>query len=178
VLSRSLTLSLCVACACLTWASAAAAQDDDKQRKQEPAGESLSSPPDAGGAADKSQPGADLRTAERWGAVAFTADGAFGAAYGIDSKEDAERLAIGECQRESTDKQDCARGVVTRQDSWFQIQFCQRDGDVYTHITTRRTLVETNQAAAQFARTSKYGLDSCRLLPNGLFHSGGLHARI
>jgi hypothetical protein len=173
-----LTLSLCVACACLTWASAAAAQNDDKQRKQEPAGESLSSPPDAGGAPDRPQPGGGLRATERWGAVAYTADGAFGAAYGIDTKEDAERLAIGECQRESTDKQDCARGVVTRQDSWFQIQFCQRDDDVYTHITTRRTLVETNQAAAQFARTSKYGLDSCRLVPNGLFHSGGLHTRI
>jgi hypothetical protein len=176
VLSRSLTLSVCVACACLMWTSVVAAQDGDKQRQQAPAGESLSSPPDAGGSPDK--PRGDLLTAERWGAVAYTADGAFGASYGIETKEDAERLAVGECQREATDKQDCARGVVTRQDSWFQIQFCRRGGDIYTHVTTRRSLVETNQAASQFAQTSKYGLDSCRLLPNGLFHSGGMHTKI
>lgn len=174
--SRAPTLSWYIACACLIWASAAGAQDSGRQ-PGEPAGESLSSP-DAGAPGDKPLPGGDPRDAERWGAVAYTADGAFGAAYGIETKQDAERLAIGECERESTDKKDCSRGVVTRQDSWFQIQFCQRGGDIYTHVTTKRTLVETNQAAAQFAQKSKYGLESCRLLPNGLFHSSGLHTRI
>jgi hypothetical protein len=173
VRSRCLALDacailVCAVCACLMWASAAPAQQ---------------SPPPAEGEASSSATApdgspTDARTAERWGAVAYTADGAFGAAYGIETKEDAERLAVDECRREATDKQDCERGVVTRRDSWFHIQFCKRGGDIYTHITTNRTLVETNQAAARFAKTSKYGLDGCRLIPNGLFHSGGLHTRI
>ncbi len=118
------------------------------------------------------------RPSERWGAVAYTADGAFGAAYGIDTKDNAERLAVDECQRESTDKQDCARGVVARQDSWFHIQFCRRGGDWTTQITSRPTLAETTQAAAQYARTSKYGADGCHMVPNGLFHSGGMHTKM
>jgi hypothetical protein len=155
-------------CAHLMWVSAAPAQ----QGPAPPGGEASSS------AAAPEGPGTDVAMAGRWGAVAFTADGAFGAAYGIETKDDAERLAIDECRRESTDKQDCARGVVTRQNSWFHIQFCKRGEDVYTHVTTQRSLVETNQAAAKFAKTSKFGLDGCRLIPNGLFHSGGLHTRI
>jgi hypothetical protein len=123
-------------------------------------------------------PRAEISPGERWGAVAYTADGAFGASYGIETKEDAERLAIDECRRESTDKADCARGVVTRRDSWFHIQFCRRGRDWSTHITSERTLSETNAAAAQFARTSRYGPENCRLVPNGLFHSGGLHLRM
>lgn len=118
------------------------------------------------------------RPSERWGAVAYTADGAFGAAYGIDTKDNAERLAIDECQRESTDKQDCGRGVVARQDTWFHIQFCRRGGDWTTQITSRPTLAETTQAAAQYARTSKYGADGCHMVPNGLFHSGGIHTKM
>jgi hypothetical protein len=127
---------------------------------------------------DRQQPRSEARPGVRWGAVAYTADGAFGASYGIDNKEDAERLAVDECRRESTDKADCSRGVITRQDSWFFIQFCRRGDDIYTHVTTGRTLVETNQAAVRYAQNSKYGLDSCRLIPNGLFHSGGLHTKI
>lgn len=120
----------------------------------------------------------DDRAAHRWGAVAYTADGAFGAAFGMESREDAERLAIGECMRESTDKQDCARGAITRQDSWFHILFCRRGSDWATHVITRPMLTETNQAAAQFAQTSRYGTEGCRMVPNGLFHSGGLHTKI
>jgi hypothetical protein len=120
----------------------------------------------------------EVRPSDRWGAIAYTADGAFGASYGIEAKDVAERLAIDECRRESTDKNDCSRGVITRQDSWFHIQFCQRGTDAYTHVTTARTLVEVNQQAARFAQDSKYGLDSCRMVPNGLFHSGGVHTRI
>ena len=127
---------------------------------------------------DRQPPRGESRPGVRWGAVAYTADGAFGAAYGIDTKEDAERLAIDECMRESTDKADCSRGVITRQDSWFFIQFCRRGNDLFTHVTTGRTLAETNEAAVRYAQTSKYGLDSCRLIPNGLFHSGGLHTKI
>jgi len=165
---QRVTLHVCALCVGLMWGAAAPAQQ---------------LPPPTGGEASSSAtapegPRGDMNMAQRWGAVAYTADGAFGAAYGIDTKEDAERLAIDECQRESTDKQDCARGVVTRQNSWFHIQFCKRGTDVFTHVTMHRSLVETNQAAARFARSSKYGLDSCRLIPNGLFHSGGLHTRI
>jgi hypothetical protein len=120
----------------------------------------------------------NLRPNDRWGAVAYTADGAFGAAYGIETKADAERLAVDECRRESTDKADCSRGVITRQDSWFYIQFCRRGNDWSTHITTRATLAETNQAAAQYAQTSRYGAENCRMVPNGLFHSGGMHTRM
>jgi hypothetical protein len=119
------------------------------------------------------------RTGDRWGAVAYTADGAFGAAYGIETREDAERLAIDECRRESTDKADCSRGVIAGQDSWFHIQFCRgRDGDWSTHVTRRRTVAETTQEAARFAQTSKYGAEGCRMVPNGLFHSGGMHLKM
>jgi hypothetical protein len=114
----------------------------------------------------------------KWGAVAYTADGAFGAAYGIDTKEEAERLAIEACRKESTDKNDCARGVITQQDSWFHIQFCRRGSDWTTQITARPTLPQTNDAAAQFARTSRYGAENCRMVPNGLFHSAGQHTKM
>jgi hypothetical protein len=120
----------------------------------------------------------EVRPSDRWGAVAYTADGAFGAAYGIETKDVAERLAIDECRRESTDKNDCSRGVIVRQDSWFHIQFCQRGNDAYAHVTSGRTLVEVNQQAAQYAAQSKYGAENCRMVPNGLFHSGGLHTRM
>jgi hypothetical protein len=110
--------------------------------------------------------------------VAYTADGAFGAAFGIETQGEAERLAIDACQRESTDKQDCSRGVITRQDSWFHIQFCRHDRNWTTHITTAPTLAETHQSAAQFAQSFRYGADSCRLVPNGLFHSGGQHTKM
>lgn len=127
---------------------------------------------------DPDPPRADVRPGERWGSVAYTADGAFGAAFGIETKEDAERLAIEECRRESTDPPDCSRGVVTRTDSWFHIQFCKRGNDWGTHVSTGRTMAEVNEAAAEYGRKAQYGADNCRLVPNGLFHSGGLHTKM
>lgn len=118
------------------------------------------------------------RTADRCGAVAYTADGAFGAAYGMDDCADAERLAVDECRRESTDKADCSRGVVIRRDTWFHIQFCQRGSEWTTQITTRQTLAEVNRAAAEWAQKSQYGQQNCRQVPNGLLHSGGLHTKM
>jgi uncharacterized protein DUF4189 len=188
VLMRYLALGVCVA-----WAAAALAQGDLTPRQQTPPADGpnrsdevprldellppkpTERPP---AAPERRESRGEMRSTERWGAVAYTADGAFGAAYGIDSRMDAERLAIDECRRESTDKQDCARGVVTRQDSWFHIQFCQRGTEHSTHVTTRPTLGETNQAAADFARTSKLGASACRMVPNGLFHSGGMHTKM
>lgn len=185
---------------CVVWASAALAQGDLTPRSQTPPPGShdksdevprldeLLPPPGSPGATERPsgspgeterrEPRGEARSSGRWGAVAYTADGAFGAAYGIDSRADAERLAIDECRRESTDKQDCARGVVTRQESWFHIQFCRRGTEWTTHITTKSTLAETNQAAADFARTSKFGADGCRMVPNGLIHSGGMHTKM
>jgi hypothetical protein len=110
--------------------------------------------------------------------VAYTADGAFGAAYGMESCTDAERLAVDECRRESTDKNDCAQGVITRRDSWFYIQFCRRGGEWTTHVTAKQTLSGVNQEAAEWARASKYGAENCRLVPNGLLHSAGLHTKM
>ena len=178
MLTRFLALGVCV-----VWVSAALAQgagapdkSDEVPRLDDllppkPA-ERPSTPP------ERREPRGETRSTDRWGAVAYTADGAFGAAYGIDTRQDAERLAIDECLRESTDKQDCPRGVVTRQESWFHIQFCKRGTEYSTHVTTRPTLAETNQAAAEFARTSKFGADGCRMVPNGLFHSGGMHTKM
>jgi hypothetical protein len=188
VLTRSLALGVCV-----VWASVALAQGDLTPRPQTPPPgspdksdevprldellppKSTERPP---APMDRGDSRGQMGSSERWGAVAYTADGAFGGAYGIDNRTDAERLAVDECRRESTDKQDCGRGVVTRQDSWFHIQFCRRGGEYTTHITTRPTLAETNQAAADFARTSKFGSDGCRMVPNGLFHSGGMHTKM
>jgi hypothetical protein len=112
------------------------------------------------------------------GAVAYTADGAFGGAYGYQSCDEAHRLAVDECLKVSTDKKDCSEGVLERRDTWFHIQFCQRDRRWTTHVTTRATLGETNSAAGEWARTSKFGSEYCRLVPNGLFHSGGLHTKL
>jgi hypothetical protein len=91
---------------------------------------------------------------------------------------DAERLAVEECRRESTDKADCSRGVVVRRDSWFYVQFCQRGRDWTTYITSERTLSEVNRSASEWARKSKFGAENCRLVPNGMFHSGGLHTKM
>ena len=126
------------------------------------------------------QPRADASPsrADRCGAVAYTSDGAFGASYGMENCSDAERLAIEECRRESTDKGDCARGVIVRKDSWFYIQFCRRGGEWTTHVSTKQTLVEVNNSATEWASRSQYGAQNCRLVPNGLFHSGGLHAKM
>jgi hypothetical protein len=123
-------------------------------------------------------PRAQINPTQRCGAVAYTADGAFGGAFGIDSCEEAERLAVDECRRESTDKADCSRGVVRRTDSWFLVQFCRRGGSWGTHVSTGRTMAEVNQAAAQYARSSQYGAENCRMVPNGLFHSAGLHTKM
>lgn len=110
--------------------------------------------------------------------MAYTADGAFGGSYGMESCDEAHRLAVEECVRESTDKADCSQGVVTRRDTWFHIQFCRRDNDWTTHITSKPTFAEVNRDAAEWARTSQYGAENCRLVPNGLFHSGGLHTKM
>ena len=110
--------------------------------------------------------------------MAYTADGAFGGAYGYQSCDEAHRLAVDECVKVSTDKKDCSEGVLERRDTWFHIQFCQRDRRWTTHVTTRATLNETNSAAGEWARTSKFGSEYCRLVPNGLFHSGGLHTKL
>lgn len=112
------------------------------------------------------------------GAVAYTADGAFGAAFGMQSCDEAQRLAVDECVKVSTDKKDCAEGVLTRREAWFHIQFCQRDRNWTTHVTTRPTLGETNREAGEWAKKSKYGPEYCRLVPNGLLHSGGLHTKL
>jgi hypothetical protein len=177
MLARS--AALCVALMC----GAYAVDAQDSPRQQTPPG-GQGAPP-AGGAPnepprtqDPLPPRPEARTVDRWGAVAYTADGAFGAAYGIESREDAERLAIDECRRESTDKADCERGVLVGQDSWFHIQFCRRGGEWSTHVIKRRTLSETTQEAARFAQTSKYGAEGCRMVPNGLFHSGGMHTKM
>ena len=183
-MTRFLAYSVCV-----VWVSAALAQGDVQTRPQmPPAGSAGKS--DDGPRVDEPTPPKpterpampperrEPRSEVRWGALAYTADGAFGASYGIDTREDAERLAVDECLRESTDKQDCSRGVVLRQNTWFHIQFCRRGTEYSTHVTTRPTLAETNQAAAEFARTSKFGADGCRMVPNGLFHSGGMHTKM
>ena len=115
---------------------------------------------------------------DKCGSVAYTADGAFGAAYGMDNCDDAERLAVDECVRESTDKPDCSRGAVTKRDTWFYIQFCRQGSEWTTHVTTKQTLSGVNQDAAEWARKSKYGNANCRLVPNGLLHSGGLHTKM
>jgi hypothetical protein len=122
--------------------------------------------------------GVPSRVASRCGAVAYTADGAFGAAYGMEECRDAERLAIDECRRESTDKADCERGVITKTDSWFYVQFCRRGADWSTHVTSNPTFSGVNQAAAEWSQKSKYGSENCRLVPNGLFHSAGLHTKM
>jgi hypothetical protein len=162
----------------MLWAAAALAQGD---RTRPSEGQVMSSerPPEGSSIPPEgSKTGADTRSLSgKWGAVAYTADGAFGAAYGFDSREEAERLAIDACRKESTDKNDCSRGVVTRQDSWFHIQFCRRGNDWTTRITAESTLPATNEAAAQFAQSSKYGTNGCNVVPNGLFHSGGLHTQ-
>lgn len=132
-------------------------------------------PPRPGPLPRAEQPGP---RSDRCGAVAYTADGAFGAAYGMESCDDAERLAVDECRRESTDKADCSRGVLVRRDAWFYIQFCRRGSEWTTHVTTKQTLTETNQGAAEWARQSRYGAENCRLVPNGLLHSGGLHTKM
>lgn len=111
------------------------------------------------------------------GAVAYTADGAFGAAFGMSTCDEAERLAIDACRRESTDKADCSRGVVKRSNTWFTLTFCRNGGDWTTHVSTDGSLAGVNQAAATWASRSKYGSSRCRPVPNGTFHSGGLHAR-
>lgn len=163
------------------WACAVHAQDNQRPLPQ-PGGAPYTPPPrvqELPPPADRQPPPRiEARPGVKWGALAYTADGAFGAAYGIETREDAERLAVDECRRESTDKADCARGVVARQDSWFHIQFCRRGGDYSTHVTTKTTLAETNQAAAQYANTSRYGAENCRMVPNGLFHSGGMHTKM
>ena len=146
---------------------AAPRQEGPPLRQEEPPPPRQQAPP----------PRPDTRGA-RCGAVAYTADGAFGAAYGMENCGDAERLAIEECRRESTDKDDCARGVVTRQDSWFHIQFCRQGDDWTTHVTSKPTLAETNRDASDWAQKSKYGASNCRLVPNGLVHSGGLHTKM
>jgi hypothetical protein len=112
------------------------------------------------------------------GAVAYTADGAFGAAYGMQTCDEAQRRAVEACVKVSTDKKDCSEGALTRQDHWFHIQFCQRDRNWTTHVTSRPTLGETNRVAGEWAKTSKFGSEYCRLVPNGLFHSGGLHTKL
>jgi hypothetical protein len=131
--------------------------------------------PPPGPAANRSP---SLNPAERWGAVAYTADGAFGAAFGFDTAQEAERLATAECEKQSTDRADCSRGVMTRRDAWFHIQFCRHDAKWTTQVTTRQTLAETIQAAADFARKSQFNPSECHLVPNGLFHTGGLHAKM
>jgi uncharacterized protein DUF4189 len=179
VLTRYLAVGACV----LLWGAAALAQSD-RTRPSEGQETNIDRPSDGSKASGEVSPqgsksGDDARSlATKWGAVAYTADGAFGAAYGFDSKEEAERLAIDACRKESTDKDDCYRGVVTRQDSWFHIQFCRLGRDWTTQITTDPTLPATNDKAAQFARTSKFGAGNCRMVPNGLFHSGGLHTKM
>jgi hypothetical protein len=110
--------------------------------------------------------------------VAYTADGAFGAAYGITTCEEAERLAIDECRRESTDKADCSRGVIKGTDTWFLIQFCDSGGRHQTNVSRGRTLADVNSAAARFASSAPQGAQNCRMVPNGLFHSAGLHTKI
>ena len=181
MLTRYLAVGVCV----LLWAATAAlAQGDDRTRPSEgheissdrPSAESKT---DLGIPPEESKASVDTRSLSvKWGAVAYTADGAFGAAYGFDTREEAERLAVDACRKESTDKNDCSRGVIMRQDSWFHIQFCRRGSEWTTHVTSNPTLPATNEGAAQFARTSKFGPDNCRMVPNGLFHSGGLHSKM
>jgi uncharacterized protein DUF4189 len=185
VLTRILALGVCVVGTSAVLAQGAGAPDksDDVPRLEDLLPSKPGEPPSIAReppsvSPERRESRSEIRSTDRWGAVAYTADGAFGAAYGIDSRQEAERLAIDECLRESTDKQDCSRGVVMRQDSWFHIQFCNRGTEYSTHVTTRPTLAETNQAAAEFARTSKFGADGCRMVPNGLLHSGGMHTKM
>lgn len=153
-------------------------RDDDIPRRPSDTPPRAQQPDDR----DRPPPRADRppgpNAGDRCGAVAYTADGAFGGAYGMEDCRDAERLAVDECQRESTDRADCSRGVVTRRNEWFYIQFCRNGQEWTTHVTTNGTLSGVNQAGLDWARKSKFGASNCRLVPNGLFHSGGLHTRM
>lgn len=189
MLSRLAALSalVMVACAAAVAQEGPPARRDDPPR-QEPLPPRIDSPPpriesgppriDSGPPRIETPPPRAEASGSRCGAVAYTADGAFGAAYGMEDCSDAERLAIDECRRESTDKDDCAQGVVTRRDAWFHIQFCREGNDWTTHITSKPTLAETNRDANDWAQKSKYGANNCRLVPNGLLHSGGLHTKM
>ena len=111
------------------------------------------------------------------GAVAYTADGAFGAAFGMTTCEEAERLAVDACRRESTEKADCSRGVVKSTNSWFAITFCRNGREWTTNVSSDSTQAGAQQAAANWASKSKYGSGRCRVVPNGVLHSGGLHTK-
>jgi hypothetical protein len=152
----------------------AAAQAQELRRQDDPPTPRVQDPPPR----RQQDPPTGFRPGARCGAVAYTADGAFGAAYGIDTCEEAERLAIDECRRESTDPGDCSRGVVKRTDAWFYVQFCRSGTSWGTHVSTGRTMAEAYAAGAEYARTSQYGPQNCRLVPNGLLHSGGLHTKM
>jgi len=69
-------------------------------------------------------------------------------------------------------------GVAWLRETCGECRFCRRGAEWTTQITTRSTLAETNAAAADFARKSKFGADGCRMVPNGLFHSGGMHTKM
>ena len=128
---------------------------------------------------ERSEPRGEARSTDRWGAVAYTADGAFGASYGIDNRTDAERLAVDECRREAVRQARLLeRGVVTRQDTWFHIQFCRRGAEWTTQITTRSDAGRDQRGGGRLRAQSKFGADGCRMVPNGLFHSGGMHTKM
>jgi hypothetical protein len=112
------------------------------------------------------------------GAIAYTADGAFGAAYGMSTCEVAERLAVDACVKVAIHKDDCAKGVIRAQEAWFHIQFCRQGNNYTTRVTTNHSLADTSRDAAAWAEQSNFGIENCRLLTNGLFHSGGLHTKI
>ena len=114
----------------------------------------------------------------RCGAVAYTADGAFGAAYGMENCGDAERLADRRVQAR-VDRQgglrarggDPARPLVPH-------SVLPAGNDWTTHVTSKPTLAEVNRDATEWAQNIQVRRRNCRMVPNGLFHSGGLHTKM
>ena len=53
---------------------------------------------------------------DKCGSVAYTADGAFGAAYGMDNCDDAEAWLWTSVSGNRPDKPDCSRGAVTKRE--------------------------------------------------------------
>ena len=97
MLTRYLAVGVCV----LLWTAAAAlAQSDDRTRPSEGRDISSDRPSEESKTGleitpEGSKSGDDTRSLSvKWGAVAYTADGAFGAAYGFGTREEAERLAV------------------------------------------------------------------------------------
>jgi hypothetical protein len=107
-------------------------------------------------------------------AVAFTADGHWGAAFGKTTCHDAKNIAMEQCKKNAVGyERKCEDTTKTYVNRWIMIQHCQKPPTEGTYVSVGVTPSQLITGMHEHLKRNGMGGPNCKVL--ALFHSDGRH---